>query len=1275
MDVGQAYVVISGRVDREQIKRSAAEAGNEAGRAIDDGIQDGLGKATRGAATKGAAAGTTFGKAFEVAAERNTKDIDVKLDKNRLSRSAFSAGSSMGSALAEGLSSAGSSGLKAIAGASGPLTGALTAVGVPALAGVGVILGQALAGGILAAPGLLAVGGTIAGTLALSLNGVGDAIGAIFEEPAKKASQAVSNTNAVAAAERSLGQTRKDVAYATKQALERVTDAEKDLTDAQKESLKAQQAVNQARADAAQRLDDLNNSLKDNALDQRSAVLDLADAQKAYDEATKAGSTATAEQQERAAIALEQAQRRLEDLKNTQFDLNGEIAKGVEGSDLVKKAKEDETKATEKVQNAEKKLADAREAATKAQEDGQARIAAAIENLGAVNDRIMAQAADATDKYGDALKKLSPNAALFVEGIKKIAGPLKDVQQSVQDAFFKPLTDVGARLQKSGLLDTLTKGLSGVAGTLGKMVSGLVDQLNKPAFQTVLTNLFAGVSKFLEASGPGLEAFFQGTTAAIAALTPYLPQLGKMFGDVFGLFAQFMNDMIKSGVFDQLVKAFMQFVSLFTAEFVNLLETVFTALADPAVTQAMVDLISELGEITPLLTDLIPWLAEFAVGFIQMGIAVGQTGKDIYDVFKNVIEWAWKNVLEPVFHAISVGWEKVGSGFKWVNDNIIQPVWNAVKNGLAALWSDTQRFFGYIKAGYDAVGAGLKWVNDNLIQPVWQAFKSGLSLLWDDTTKFFGFIKSGFEAVGSGLKWVNDKVIQPVWDAVKSGVGVMSDAVQKAWDAISDAAKKPIKFVVETVLNDGLIAGINTVAKWVGLDGIDKIKLPKGFATGGKIPGTSGFQYRDDRLAMSPSGPIALAGGEYIVNAPAASKNMALLEAINSGRGLASGGSVDDLIAIMNKSGIAGTSVNSTYRNTNDFHGQGLAVDFGGAGNGAIRDRVADYWSRYSGSLLELIHRSDDGSRNWAVKRGKNVGPGYYGEATMNEHRNHVHVAATEAAARAILSGATPAEASDASDGSGITGMIDRVLGGLGKIPGADSPIGQMLTGGAKKLVGGAKSKLMSAFKSLGSFFGFGGGDNDSAASNSGQLVSWARDAMRLTGVGNNWLSGLLTIIQRESGGNPKAINNWDSNAKIGQNSRGLMQVIPSTFQAYHQAGTSNDIFDPVANIAAAINYIRSRYGDISNVQQANPNMPPKGYAMGGRVYDTGGLIGHGQSGTNLSGRPEYVLNPEDTKAFFEAINRPQSQGSTVVIENVNVNERSDVEMLTNQLAFLTRGV
>ncbi|MEW2289011.1 transglycosylase SLT domain-containing protein [Streptomyces sp. NPDC047841] len=102
-------------------------------------------------------------------------------------------------------------------------------------------------------------------------------------------------------------------------------------------------------------------------------------------------------------------------------------------------------------------------------------------------------------------------------------------------------------------------------------------------------------------------------------------------------------------------------------------------------------------------------------------------------------------------------------------------------------------------------------------------------------------------------------------------------------------------------------------------------------------------------------------------------------------------------------------------------------------------------------------------------------------------------------------------------------------------------------------------------------------------------LDGWIRqslDIMKSKRIPGSY-NGLHRNIMRESSGNPYAINNWDINAVNGIPSKGLLQVIPPTFQAYHVAGTSWNIYDPVANITAAANYAAHRYGSIDNVNSA----------------------------------------------------------------------------------------
>ncbi|MBX9921812.1 MAG: transglycosylase SLT domain-containing protein [Mycolicibacterium frederiksbergense] len=126
------------------------------------------------------------------------------------------------------------------------------------------------------------------------------------------------------------------------------------------------------------------------------------------------------------------------------------------------------------------------------------------------------------------------------------------------------------------------------------------------------------------------------------------------------------------------------------------------------------------------------------------------------------------------------------------------------------------------------------------------------------------------------------------------------------------------------------------------------------------------------------------------------------------------------------------------------------------------------------------------------------------------------------------------------------------------------------------------------------------------------QYLAKAFDTMGITDpvARANWTRGLMTGLERESGFNPDAVNMSDSNAHGARmadgapagSSRGGLQTIPATFASNHQPGTSRNIYDPVANITAAMNYLMRRYhvqrdgSNLSSVGQFNPNHSPGGY-------------------------------------------------------------------------------
>jgi hypothetical protein len=96
---------------------------------------------------------------------------------------------------------------------------------------------------------------------------------------------------------------------------------------------------------------------------------------------------------------------------------------------------------------------------------------------------------------------------------------------------------------------------------------------------------------------------------------------------------------------------------------------------------------------------------------------------------------------------------------------------------------------------------------------------------------------------------------------------------------------------------------------------------------------------------------------------------------------------------------------------------------------------------------------------------------------------------------------------------------------------------------------------------------------------------------MRELGIPDQYVGDVLRRMNQESGGNPNVQNNWDSNARKGTPSIGLMQTIGPTFNSYAGKYASNGITDPYANIYAGLKYAGTRYG------------PSHGGFLGGVLY------------------------------------------------------------------------
>lgn len=141
----------------------------------------------------------------------------------------------------------------------------------------------------------------------------------------------------------------------------------------------------------------------------------------------------------------------------------------------------------------------------------------------------------------------------------------------------------------------------------------------------------------------------------------------------------------------------------------------------------------------------------------------------------------------------------------------------------------------------------------------------------------------------------------------------------------------------------------------------------------------------------------------------------------------------------------------------------------------------------------------------------------------------------------------------------------------------------------------------------------------------------------------------VLRQIQTESGGNPKAIqgNIGDINNKTGNLARGLMQVIPPTFNANKFPG-HNDPFNGYDSLLAGLNYAKKRYG--RNLS----------FLGNGHGYEHGGLISEHQiAELGENGKKEMVI-PLDISERSRAIPLMKT-----AMNEMNKNSRNNQEQVS----------
>jgi hypothetical protein len=1191
------------------------------------------------------------------------EDFNAKLDKDKAKLSAFGSGGEGGGlagALAGGIGAL----MPGIGGAASGL-GLLGATGALAFGGIA----KALSSAHQASQNVGQTGAQLAATQFSNSVAVQNAQQAVGQAHQQAAQDAITSARSIESAQMNLASVERGAAESQVQALESVTRAQQGVEEADYSLTEAQYNLNQAWERAREEIRQLDDQLADSKLSVQSAQLAIQQA--LYQQRlTDQNAYSTQLDREQAALAVARAQQQLTDAQdqetNAAYAANLAHKQGVAGSQTVVQAKQAVTAATYGQQDAHTAAADAQRQLTLTELNNAAQIKQAQQSVAAaaeqaayqrMRDAEQVQNAEqnltntikqqqlqaaatastenqAANQFAKDMANLTPAGRALVDQILGMKGAFKQLEAAAQNAVAPGLTLFLQGIQT--LLPSIQSGVTKMGGAISSAFGDLGKELSKPAAAHVLDGLINNGLQFAKIVVPAFGGFIgklgeigakkgaaDGLANLLAGIAKGLTGMADAIGKNEGPINQFLT--AAGTIIAQIGPPLGQIVGL-VAKALEPLTRYLNAHPNGTVVKVIGDVIA--GMIT--LKGLAKVLPDFITG------PLGKIGGKIADL-----------VTSPL--------KKLGGKIGGLLTSPFKAAAGKIPGLMSKAWDGlgTQA----IKAGLH-VQSGLSKVSGFFTETLPGSLSKGGGALKTFASNGVTVISGWGSKVGSAMGGAASAVGQFVAGfgrqlatAAKATVAWIAEHSTAAATFIAEnvtmAASATAAFIAENAATLGIVAGIGLLV------------------TGILYLATHWKQvWHDIEVAamwlwhnvLDPMWQGIEKGAEWLYNVGI----KPYFELIKFE------------FKLLEQAGMW------LWHNVFDPLWQGIEAGARGFVSGfrTVWNTLENVFKTPVNFLIEFVYtKGIESLWNGVVKAiGMNslklpdipqlaaggVIPGYApGQDTVPAILSPGEGVLVPEAVRAIGPGTV--DSLNAAYGGGRTSSGGHFAGGgiveIAKITAAlatgnggaltnalDSLVGTKAVGDfAKMLIGVPKTLISDAVKAVLGMFGGGGSGGGGGVIPTGQHLQIIDQALAAAGVPPpgtkaQWEAGLNTLIGRESSWNPRAINLTDSNAAAGDPSRGLGQAIMSTFLAYHAPGTSMDIYDPVANVASIARYIVARYGNITNVQQANASMAPKG-------YDSGGWLMPGDMPVNGLRKPEAVLTPAESEAFVQIVRRLTAQG------------------------------
>lgn len=261
-------------------------------------------------------------------------------------------------------------------------------------------------------------------------------------------------------------------------------------------------------------------------------------------------------------------------------------------------------------------------------------------------------------------------------------------------------------------------------------------------------------------------------------------------------------------------------------------------------------------------------------------------------------------IVQPVVAALAAlqpVWNAITAGFTWLKDRVV-----AVLNLLAQLAIAAWNFLStsvqsIVTAVTTWVVSRFTWWRDQ-INTIMGVIRDWVRTRWTELSTFVTQIVTALvtwvighwttfrDTITRLTETIRDWIVarfNQLRDSAEATFRAMVEGIGRIWDGLKAVAAAPVKFVIETVLNDGLIAGWN----WL----VDKLKLPDslnvakiplpGFYNAGVLPGP-GTSAGDDMAVINRHGQAVatVASGEPVLSRGMYAANKAVVDTILAGK-------------------------------------------------------------------------------------------------------------------------------------------------------------------------------------------------------------------------------------------------------------------------------------------------------------------------------------------------------------------------------------------------------